>query len=105
MDPFRVDVVLAALVAVACVVELLTIDQEGSRGVTLAAGVVAMSALAFRRRNVMVAALLFVGPVFGQMLAGGYLTTSSTAPFVAVLFLLYSVGRYAPTAGSPPRQP
>ena len=101
MDPFSVDVLLAALFAVVCVVELLTIDQEGSRGVTLSAGVVAMSALAFRRRNVMVAALLFVGPVFGQMLAGGYLTTSSTVPFVAVLFLLYSVGRYAPDSRFP----
>jgi signal transduction histidine kinase len=97
MDPFRVDVALAALFVAAGIIELSLIDPEGeSRGLTLAAGVVALSSLAFRRRDVMLAAVLFVVPVFGQMLAGGYLTTNSTTPFVAVLFLLYSVGRYAP---------
>ena len=97
MDPFKVDVAIAALFVVVCVVELLLIDSEGSpRGPTLAVGVVAMSSLAFRRRNAMLAGVLFVAPVFGQMLAGGFLTTNATTPFVAVLFLLYSVGRYAP---------
>ena len=98
MDPFRVDVLIAAVFAVVCVVELLLIDPDGPRGLTFAAGVVAMSSLAFRRRNAMVAGALFVVPVFGQMVAGGYLTTNSTTPFVAVLFLLYSVGRYAPAS-------
>jgi signal transduction histidine kinase len=97
VDPFRADMLLAAVFVVAGVVELSLIDSEGqSRGQTLAAGVVALSSLAFRRRNVMLAAALFVVPVFSQMLAGGYLTANSTTPFVAVLLLLFSIGRYAP---------
>ncbi len=96
VNPFSADVVIAALFVAAAVIELSLLDSEGgSRGLTLAAGVVAMSALAFRRRNGVLAAVLFVVPVFGQMLAGGYLTTNSTTPFVAVLLLLFSVGRYA----------
>jgi signal transduction histidine kinase len=94
-------VALAALFTVACVIELLSIESTGPRGVTVAAGVVAMSGLAFRRRNAMVAGVLFVVPLFGQLIAGGYLTTDSTTPFVAVLFLLYSVARYAPDSRFP----
>jgi signal transduction histidine kinase len=102
MDPFHVDVAIAALFVAAAVIELSLLDPEGqSRGLTLAAGVVALSSLAFRRRNVMLAAALFVVPVFSQMLAGGYLTTNSTTPFVAVLLLLFSVARYAPSARFP----
>jgi signal transduction histidine kinase len=96
MDPWHVDVALAALFVAAGLVELSLIDSEGSRGLTLAAGVVALSSIAFRRRNGMLAAALFVVPVCAQMLAGGYLTTNSTTPFVAVLFLLFSVSRYWP---------
>jgi signal transduction histidine kinase len=95
MDPFRVDVALAALFIAAGVIELALIDPEnGSLGLTLAAGVVALSSLAFRRRNGMLAAVIFVVPVFTQSIAGGYFTTNTTTPFVAVLLLLFSVGRY-----------
>ncbi len=96
MDPFRVDVALAALFIAAGVIELALIDPEGgSRGLTFAAGVVALSSLAFRRRNGVLAGAIFVVPVFSQALAGGYFTTNTTTPFVAVLLLLFSVGRYA----------
>lgn len=96
MDPFHVDAAIAALFVAAGLIEMSLLDPEGgSRGLTLAAGVVALSSLAFRRRNAMLAAALFVVPVFGQMLAGGFLTTNSTTPFVAVLLLLFSFGRYA----------
>jgi signal transduction histidine kinase len=89
-------VAIAALFVVAGLVELSLLDPEGgSRALTLVAGVVALSALAFRRRNGVLAAVLFVVPVFAQMLAGGYLTANSTTPFVAVLLLIFSVGRYA----------
>jgi signal transduction histidine kinase len=97
MDPWHVDVAIAALFVAAGVIELSLIDSEGNpRGLTIAAGVVALSSLAFRRRNGILAAALFLVPVFAQVLAGGYLTTNSTTPFVAVLLLLFSISRYAP---------
>ncbi len=108
MDPFRADVMLAAVFVVAGAIELSLIDPlplareepvngDGyDRALTIAAGVVALSALAFRRREPLVAALIFAIPAVIQAFFDGYLTTSSTTPFVAVMLLLYSAGRYAP---------
>jgi signal transduction histidine kinase len=96
MDPQRLDIALAALFVIAGMIELSLLDSEGrSRVLTFAAGFVALSSLAFRRRDPLLAGALFVVPVLGQALADGYLTTNSTTPFVAVLFLLFSIGRYA----------
>jgi len=97
MDPFHKDIALAAVFVVAAVVELSLLDpQGGSRALTIAAGVIAMSSVAFRRRDALVAALVFLVPAVAQAFAGGYLTTASTTPFVAILLLLFSIGRYAP---------
>jgi signal transduction histidine kinase len=96
VDPFRVDVAIAAAFAVVAVVELSNLDAQGhSRPVTLAAAVLSISALAFRRRNVLLAAALFGLPSVAQAFLDGYLTKDSTTPFVALLLLLYSIGRYA----------
>jgi signal transduction histidine kinase len=62
---------------------------------TIAASLVAVTGLVFRRRDPLLAAAIFSFPVVGQALLDGYLTTDSTVPFVAVIFLLYSIGRYA----------
>ena len=97
VDPFRADIVLAVLFVIAGVIELSLIDSDGhGRGVTIAAAVVALSSVAFRRRDPLLAAGLFSVPTLIQALLDGFLTTNSTTPFVTVLFLLYSVGRYAP---------
>ncbi len=97
MDPFHKDIALAAVFVIAGVIELSLIDSHGeSRGPTIAAGVIALSSIAFRRRDALVAAGLFLVPAIGQAFADGYLTTASTTPFVAVIFLLFSIGRYAP---------
>ena len=97
VDPFRVDVALAALVVVASVIELSSVDSEGhNRAITIAAGVIAASALAFRRRDPLLAAAIFVVPALIQAALDGFLTSNSTAPFVAVILLFYSIGRYAP---------
>jgi signal transduction histidine kinase len=97
LDPFRVDVALAALFVVGSAIELSLLDSEGhTRATTVAAGVIAASGLAFRRRDPLLAAALFVVPALIQALLDGFLTTNSTAPFVAVLLLFYSIGRYAP---------
>ena len=97
MDTFHKDIGLAAVFVIVGVIELSLIDSQGeSRGLTIAAGVIALSSLAFRRRDAVVAALIFLVPTIGQAIAGGYLTTDSTTPFVAIIFLLFSIGRYAP---------
>jgi signal transduction histidine kinase len=96
VDPFRLDIAIAAAFVVAVAIELAYLDSEGhSRPVTIAAGVIAMSAIAFRRRNVMVAAVVFAVPTVLQAFFDGFLTKNSTTPFVGLLFLLYSLGRYA----------
>jgi signal transduction histidine kinase len=97
MDPFHADIALAAVFVVAGVVELSLIDSQGeSRLPTIAAGVIALSSVAFRRRDALIAALVFLVPAIAQAFIGGYFTTASTTPFVAILFLLFSFGRYAP---------
>jgi signal transduction histidine kinase len=97
IDPFRADLLLAAAFVVAGVIELSLIDADGGdRGLTTVAGAVTLSSLAFRRRDALVAAALFSVPALLQAFLDGYLTTNSTSPFVAVMLLLYSIGRYAP---------
>jgi signal transduction histidine kinase len=100
VDPSKLDVAVAAAFVVVAVIELANLDPEGrSRPVTLLAAVIAMSALAFRRRNPLAAALLFSAPAVAQAFLDGYLTKNTNAPFVGLLFLLYSIGRYAQTRG------
>ena len=96
IDPFRKDVALAALFVVAGAIEMSLIDSEGrDRSVTLLASVFATSALVLRRRSPLAAAAIFVVPSLAQALLDGFLTSYGTAPFVAMLLLLYSLGRYA----------
>jgi signal transduction histidine kinase len=96
VDPFKLDVAIAAAFVAAAIVEFAQLDPEGhNRGLTIAAGVIALSSLAFRRRNVLLAAGLFALPTVVQSFLDGYLTENSTTPFVGLLFLLYSIGRYA----------
>jgi signal transduction histidine kinase len=97
LDPFRVDVALAALFAVATAIELSLLDSEGhSRPITIAAGVLAVSGVAFRRRDPLLAAAIWLVPALLQSFRDGFLTSNSTVPFVAVILLFYSIGRYAP---------
>jgi signal transduction histidine kinase len=96
LDPFRADVLLAALFVAATVLELALIDNEGrDRALTIVAGALAVSAIAFRRRDPLLAGVIFSVPGVIQGLLGGYFTTNSTVPFVVVILLFYSAGRYA----------
>jgi signal transduction histidine kinase len=96
MDPFRADIALAGLFVVAAVIEAFTVPSHGDNvPVTVAAGIAAQSALAWRRRNTLLAAVLFAIPTVLQAVVGGYLTEDSTVPFLAAMLLLYSIGRYA----------
>jgi signal transduction histidine kinase len=96
VDPFKLDVAIAAAFVAVAIVELAHLDPEGhSRPVTIVAGAIALSSLAFRRRDALLAAVIFITPAVVQAFLDGYLTKNSTTPFVGLLFLLYSLGRYA----------
>jgi signal transduction histidine kinase len=96
VDPFRADIVLAALFVIAGAIELYFLDSEGhSRPITIAAGVVCLSSLAFRRRDPLIAAVVFSVPILLQAFLDGFLTKNSTTPFAAVILLFFSIGRYA----------
>ena len=80
VDPFRVDIAIAALFVVATVIELSLLDPEGhDRAITIAAGVIAMSGLAFRRRDPLLAAVIFSIPALTQAFLDGFFTTNTTA--------------------------
>jgi signal transduction histidine kinase len=96
LDSFRADVLLAALFVAAGVIELALVDPEGhDRPITFVAGAVALSSVALRRRDPLIAGVLFTVPSLIQAAFDGYLTSSTTVPFVAVILLFYSTGRYA----------
>jgi signal transduction histidine kinase len=102
VDPFRVDLAVTGLFLAWTAVELSNIASEGgNRAITIAAGLVAVSSLAFRRRDPLLAAVIFTVPALIQAFLDGFLTSNTTAPFVAALLLFYSIGRYA----SPQRFP
>ena len=96
VDPFKLDIALAALFVVVAAIELYHLDSEGhNRPVTVAAAIICLSSLAFRRRNTLLAAVIFSIPTVLQGVFDGFLTKNSTTPFVGMILLLYSVGRYA----------
>jgi signal transduction histidine kinase len=96
MDPFRADVALAAAFVVASVIEVLLVPSRGDHvAVTVVAAVLTQSALAYRRRDPLVAAVWFAVPTVAQAFAGGFLTQDTTVHFLSAMFLLFSIGRYA----------
>jgi len=96
LDPFKVDIAIAALFMLVAAIELYHLDSEGhNRPVTMVAGIICLSSLAFRRRNPLLAAVIFSVPTVLQAFFNGFLTKNSTTPFVGMILLLYSVGRYA----------
>jgi signal transduction histidine kinase len=97
VDPFRVDIALAAVFVVASTIELSNIDSHGhNRPITIAASVLASSGIAFRRRDPLLAAAIYSVPALAQAFLDGFMTSETTVPFVAVILLFYSIGRYAP---------
>jgi signal transduction histidine kinase len=97
-DPFKVDIAIAAVFILVATVELYHLDGEGhNRPVTMVAGAVCLASLAFRRRDPLIAAVIFAVPSVLQAFLDGFLTKNSTTPFVGMILLLYSTGRYADT--------
>ena len=96
MDPFRADAALAALFVVAAVVEVFLLDSHGdSLAVTVVAAIVVQAALAFRRRDPLLAAVVFSIPTALQAAIGGFLTQDGSVQFLSAMLLLYSIGRYS----------
>ncbi len=96
MDPFHADIALAAAFVVAAVIEVLTVPSRGDdTAVTVVAGVMAHAGLAWRRRDPLVAAVVFAVPTALQAVAEGFLTQDTTVQFLAAMLLLFSIGRYA----------
>jgi signal transduction histidine kinase len=95
MDPFRADAALAAAFVVAAVIETFMVDSHGDDvAITVVAAILAQSGLAWRRRDPLVAAVVFAVPTALQALIGGFLTQDTTVGFLAAMLLLYSIGRY-----------
>jgi signal transduction histidine kinase len=86
LDPFKVDIAIAARSCVVAAIELYHLDSEGhNRPVTMVAGIICLSSLAFRRRNPLLAAVIFSVPTVLQAFFDGYLTKNSTTPFVGLI--------------------
>ncbi len=97
MDPFHADLLLAGFFVAAGATEMLVLDANGGdRPLTVAAAVISLSGLAFRRRDPLLASVIFTVPAVVQAQIGGFYTAESTVPFLGMLLLLYSIGRYAP---------
>jgi signal transduction histidine kinase len=96
MDPLRVDTVVAALFAVAIVIEAALIDLGGeNRALAMVLGVAFAAPLALRRTHPFGAVAAFGAVCALQgVLTGGVLFNRVTGAFVAILFLLYSTGRH-----------
>jgi signal transduction histidine kinase len=96
MDPFHADIALAAAFVVASVIETFSVPSRGDDlAVTLVAAIVAQTGLAWRRRDPLLAAVVFAVPTALQAVAEGFLTQDTTVQFLAAMLLLYSIGRYA----------
>ena len=79
LDPFKVDIAIAALFMLVAAIELYHLDSEGhNRPVTMVAGIICLSSLAFRRRNPLLAAVIFSVPTVLQAFFDGFLTKNST---------------------------
>ena len=96
MDPRRVDSAAALLLGIAIVVEVVLGDTHGeSRPLVLVLGSALVGPLAVRRTHPVAAALGFAAIVLLQAaLANSFLFDHITGAFVALLFVLYSSGRY-----------
>jgi signal transduction histidine kinase len=95
MDPFRVDVGIALLLCVVAVVEAATIDPHEDSRLLLAATSLSMCVwVAFRRRAPELAAIGLGATIAIERLFSTAMTEDTTVPFIAILLMLYSLGRH-----------
>jgi signal transduction histidine kinase len=99
MDPLRVDTATAVLFAVAIVIEVALVNSDGeSRALTSAFGVALAAPMAVRRTHPAAATFATAVVVMTQGILGdNFLFDTTTLPFVAVLFMIYSTARHCPS--------
>jgi signal transduction histidine kinase len=96
LDPLWVDFALACVVTLVAVLESFLGTAQGDRVVTALSAVGAfLFPLTWRRRDILLAVIVFgVFLLAGEPL-GGFLLSNVDAAFFGLLILLYSVGRHA----------
>jgi signal transduction histidine kinase len=95
LDPLLVDFLLAAVITAAAISETLLREPNGSRATTIVAALALMLPLTWRRRDPVVASVVYVAVLLAEVPLDGYLFQTIEAPFVGLLVMLYSLGRYA----------
>lgn len=95
MDADRVDLALTLLAATAIVVEAALLNDHGhSRIATAVCGVALSTSILIRRRHTLWAVALYSVPLLVDGALDGFLSLYTTTPFIVLLLLLYTVGRY-----------
>jgi signal transduction histidine kinase len=97
IDPRTADLILGGLFAAAAVIEAI-LSESVTGHVPYAAAVGALSvgpSIALRRKRPFAAAAIFIVVLLGSDLAGPSVGDEVATPFIAALFLYYSIGRYA----------
>jgi hypothetical protein len=98
LDDFKADAILAGALALAGVIESLFVNSHGhSRPLTAIVAAVVSIPLAWRRRNTLFAFGAFMLILLAQSPLDTFVIESLTMPFIGVLLLAYTAGRYEPT--------
>jgi signal transduction histidine kinase len=95
MDPFRVDVGIALLICVVALIEAATIDPHEDSRLLLAVTSLSMCFwVAFRRRAPELTAIGLAAAIAIERLFSNAIAEDTTVPFIAILLILYSLGRH-----------
>src|SRR3954452_22092776 len=98
LDEFKADAILAGVFAVAGVVESLFVNSHGhSRPLTAVVAAVLSVPLAWRRRNTLLAVVAFTLILLAQSPLDTFVIDSLTTPFIGIMLLAYTAGRYEAT--------
>jgi signal transduction histidine kinase len=95
LDPLLVDFLLAAVIVAAAIGETLLREPDGSRTTNIVAALALLFPLTWRRRDPVLATVLYLAVLLAEYPFDGYLFQSVEAPFVGLLVMLYSLGRHA----------
>src|SRR3954451_24592501 len=98
LDEFKADAILAGVFALAGVIESLFAKAHGhSRPLTAIVVVFLSVPLAWRRRNTLLAVVAFMLILLAQSPLDTFVINSLTPPFIGVMLLAYTAGRYEAT--------